>query len=299
MELMRQQATNFGTRIVTEDVVDVDFAAHPFKLTASDGNAYESLAVIVATGTGELHGPALRGQVQESRRERVRRVRRRAARFRNKPLVVVGGGDSAVEEADYVAKFASVVYMVHRRDQLRASKIMADRAKDHPKIEILWNRVLAEVLGDDKAGVTGAAGEHRRRAGPDRRGHRRVPRHRPHAEHGLPQRQAGTDRQEVHRVAEPRAHLHQRRRRLRRRRRGRRLLPPSHHRRRQRLHGRTRRGTLVGGAGGVMPETPARRVVSKGTDIDCFPQSPFRGGQNYTGCSYTVLHGRSGGLECL
>ena len=51
--------------------------------------------------------------------------------------------------------------------------------------------------------------------------------------------------------------------------------------------------------GGVMPETPARRVVSKGTDIDCFPQSPFRGGQNYTGCSYTVLHGRSGGLECL
>ena len=77
-------------------------------------------------------------------------------RFRNKPLVVIGGGDSAVEEADYLAKFASVVYLVHRRDELRASKIMADRAKNHPKIKILWNRNLGEVLGDDKTGVTAA-----------------------------------------------------------------------------------------------------------------------------------------------
>ncbi len=70
--------------------------------------------------------------------------------------MVVGGGDSAVEEADYLSKFGSIVYMVHRRDQLRASKIMADRAKNNPKIKILWNRTLAEVLGDDKNGVTGA-----------------------------------------------------------------------------------------------------------------------------------------------
>jgi thioredoxin reductase (NADPH) len=76
-------------------------------------------------------------------------------RFRNKPLVVIGGGDSAVEEADYLAKFAGVVYMVHRRDQLRASKIMAQRAMTHPKIKILWNRHLGEVLGNDKDGVTG------------------------------------------------------------------------------------------------------------------------------------------------
>jgi thioredoxin reductase (NADPH) len=76
-------------------------------------------------------------------------------RFRNKALVVIGGGDSAVEEADYLTKFASTVYMVHRRDELRASKIMVQRAMSQPKIEILWNRALAEVLGNDKEGVTG------------------------------------------------------------------------------------------------------------------------------------------------
>jgi thioredoxin reductase (NADPH) len=76
-------------------------------------------------------------------------------RFRNKPLAVVGGGDSAVEEADYLSKFACVVQMVHRRDQLRASKIMAERAMENPKIKILWNRGLKEVLGNDKEGVTG------------------------------------------------------------------------------------------------------------------------------------------------
>jgi thioredoxin reductase (NADPH) len=75
-------------------------------------------------------------------------------RFRNKPLAVVGGGDAAVEEADYLTKFAEVVYLVHRRDELRASKVMAKRAMDNPKIEILWNRVVDEVLGDE-TGVTG------------------------------------------------------------------------------------------------------------------------------------------------
>src|SRR5205823_652427 len=77
-------------------------------------------------------------------------------RFRNKPLVVVGGGDSAVEEATYLTKFASTVYLVHRRDELRASKIMQDRALTHPKITMKWNRSLDEVLGDDRHGVTGA-----------------------------------------------------------------------------------------------------------------------------------------------
>src|SRR5690606_18519966 len=72
-------------------------------------------------------------------------------RFRNKPLVVVGGGDTAVEEADYLSKFASTVYLVHRRDELRASQIMAERAKKNPKIDILWNTEVGEVLGDDTA----------------------------------------------------------------------------------------------------------------------------------------------------
>src|SRR5262249_47925527 len=76
-------------------------------------------------------------------------------RFRNKPLVVVGGGDSAVEEGSYLTKFASVVYIVHRRDKLRASRIMQQRAFANPKIKMKWNRVVEEVLGTDKDGVTG------------------------------------------------------------------------------------------------------------------------------------------------
>ena len=76
-------------------------------------------------------------------------------RFKNKPLVVVGGGDSAVVEATYLTKFASAVFLVHRRDQLRASKIMQARARDNPKITMKWNAAVDEVLGDDKRGVTG------------------------------------------------------------------------------------------------------------------------------------------------
>ena len=77
-------------------------------------------------------------------------------RFRDKPMIVVGGGDSAVEEADYLSKFASQVHLVHRRDELRASKIMAQRAIDNDKITIEWNSVVTEVLGNDDEGVTGA-----------------------------------------------------------------------------------------------------------------------------------------------
>ncbi|MGC4001854.1 MAG: FAD-dependent oxidoreductase [Pirellulales bacterium] len=76
-------------------------------------------------------------------------------RFRNKPLVVIGGGDTAVEEATYLTKFASKVLLVHRRDELRALKVMADRAMKDPKIEIIWNHGMVEVLGEDKKGVTG------------------------------------------------------------------------------------------------------------------------------------------------
>jgi len=156
MELMRQQAINFGTRVMTQDIVEVDFDGHPFELTASDGETYEALAVIVATGARANY----MGLPSE---EKYKNLGVSACaicdgalpRFRNKPLVVVGGGDSAVEEADYLSKFAETVYMVHRRDELRASKIMAARAMDNPKIEILWNRVLDEVLGNETDGVTG------------------------------------------------------------------------------------------------------------------------------------------------
>ncbi len=156
MELMRQQAANFGTRIITDDIVDVQFGERPFQLMASDGKTYQARAVIVATGARANY----LGLPSEERFKN-RGVSACAIcdgalpRFRNKPLVVVGGGDSALEEADYLAKFAATVYLVHRRDQLRASKIMAQRALEHPKIQILWNRTVAEVLGNDTHGVTG------------------------------------------------------------------------------------------------------------------------------------------------
>jgi thioredoxin reductase (NADPH) len=156
MELMRQQAKNFGTRVITDDVTEVDFDVHPFKLTASDGSTHEALAVIVATGARANYLGLPSEEEFKNRGVSACAVCDGALpRFRNEPLVVVGGGDSAVEEADYLSKFASKVYMVHRRDALRASKIMAKRAMDNPKIEIAWNRVVDEVLGNDDDGVTG------------------------------------------------------------------------------------------------------------------------------------------------
>ncbi|MBN2473551.1 MAG: thioredoxin-disulfide reductase [Pirellulales bacterium] len=156
MELMRQQAVNFGTRVITDDVVEVDFDGHPFKLTTFEGKVHEALAVIVATGAKANYLGLPSEETYKNRGVSACAVCDGALpRFRNKPLVVIGGGDSAVEEADYLTKFASTVYMVHRRDQLRASKIMAQRAIDHAKIDIQWNRTLGEVLGNDADGVTG------------------------------------------------------------------------------------------------------------------------------------------------
>lgn len=156
MHLMRKQATNFGTRIITDDIVDVDFSGRPFKLRSLEGQEIEAHAVIIATG-------ARANYLGLPSEERFKNAGVSACavcdgalpRFRNKPLVVVGGGDSAVEEADYLSKFASVVHLVHRRDELRASKIMAQRAEENPKIELVWNSAVDEILGDDKSGVTG------------------------------------------------------------------------------------------------------------------------------------------------
>jgi thioredoxin reductase (NADPH) len=156
MDLMRQQAINFGTRVVTDDIVAVDFTRHPFVLTALEGPKVEALAVIIATG-------ARANYLGLPSEERFKNLGVSACavcdgalpRFRNKPLVVIGGGDSAVEEGTYLTKFASMVHLVHRRDQLRASKIMQERALSNPKIQVQWNRVLHEVLGNDRDGVTG------------------------------------------------------------------------------------------------------------------------------------------------
>jgi thioredoxin reductase (NADPH) len=156
MELVRQQALNFGTRAITDDVVDVDFDRRPFKLTVSDGATHEALAVIVATGARANYLGLPSEEKYKNRGVSACAVCDGALpRFRGQPLAVVGGGDAAVEEADYLAKYASTVYLVHRRGELRASKVMANRAIDNPKIDILWNRTVDEVLGSDTDGVTG------------------------------------------------------------------------------------------------------------------------------------------------
>ncbi|TWT99833.1 Thioredoxin reductase [Botrimarina colliarenosi] len=160
MHLMRQQAKNFETRIVTDDIAEVDFSQRPFKLKSAgasgDVQEIEAHSVIIATGASANY----LGLESEDRFKN-RGVSACAVcdgalpRFRNKPLVVVGGGDSAVEEADYLTKHAEKVFLVHRRDALRASPIMADRAKNNPKIEMVWNSEVTEVYGDDEKGMTG------------------------------------------------------------------------------------------------------------------------------------------------
>ncbi len=157
MELMRQQAVNFGTRVITDDIVELNFRRHPFVLKPSDGAAVESLSVIVATGARANYlGLPSEDRFKNNGVSACAVCDGALPRFRNKPLVVVGGGDSAVEEATYLTKFASVVHLVHRRDKLRASQIMQQRALGNPKIKLVWNSALEEVLGTEKEGVTGA-----------------------------------------------------------------------------------------------------------------------------------------------
>jgi len=156
MHLMRKQATNFGTRVVTDDIAEVDFSGRPFKLKSAGGDELEAHAVIIATGARANYlGLESENKYKNNGVSACAVCDGALPRFRNNPLVVVGGGDSAVEEADYLSKFASKVYMVHRREELRASKIMAERAMNNEKIEILWNTEVDEVLGNDEAGLTG------------------------------------------------------------------------------------------------------------------------------------------------
>lgn len=156
MEFARQQAAHFGTRIITDDVVSVDFGKHPFTLKTLEGNTHEAFAVVVATGARANYlGLASEDRFKNNGVSACAVCDGALPRFRNRPLVVVGGGDSAVEESSYLTKFASTVYLVHRRAELRASKIMRERALSNPKIALKWNRTLHEVLGNEDDGVTG------------------------------------------------------------------------------------------------------------------------------------------------
>ena len=156
MMWVRQQAENFGTRIVTDDIVEVEFGRHPFALRSREGSREEALSVIIATGARANYLGLPSEEKYKNRGVSACAVCDGALpRFRNRPLVVVGGGDTAVEEGTYLTKYASRVYLIHRRDQLRASKLMQQRAFDNPKITLKWNRVVEEVVGSEADGVTG------------------------------------------------------------------------------------------------------------------------------------------------
>jgi thioredoxin reductase (NADPH) len=171
MAYCEQQAVRFGTRIVTDkglnpDVSDpddghnyayhdckrVDLSRRPFRVIGEDDKEYLAHSVIIATG-------ATANWLGLENEQRLARSGGGVSAcavcdgalpvFRDKEVGVVGGGDSAVEEATYLTKFASTVYMIHRRDQLRASKIMAERAHSNPKIKMVWNKVVVDVLGDN------------------------------------------------------------------------------------------------------------------------------------------------------
>lgn len=151
MEQFRKQSERFGTRMHAVDVTDVDFTSRPFRVSVS-GDEYTADSVIVATGaTAKWLG--VPGEEKLTGKGVSACATCDGFFFRDQELVVVGGGDTAMEEALFLTKFASKVTIVHRRDEFRASKIMSDRAKNHEKIEIRWNAVVNEILGDST--VTG------------------------------------------------------------------------------------------------------------------------------------------------
>ena len=149
MDAMRKQASRFGTQLITDDIVKMDLNGPVKTLKDGSGNTLKAKSVILAMGSA----------YREIGLENEKRLSGRGVSwcatcdgffFRDQEIAVVGGGDSAVEEATFLTKFASKVTLIHRRDSLRASKIMADRAKANPKIEFLWNTEVTDVLGETK-----------------------------------------------------------------------------------------------------------------------------------------------------
>ena len=156
MEKFQQQAERFGTKVIGEDITGVKFshdpAEKPHEMTTSGGETVRAHTVIVSTG-------AVANWLNLENEQRLAKSGGGVSAcavcdgalpmFRDKPLAVIGGGDSAMEEATYLTKFASKVYVIHRREELRASKVMQKRYLDKPNAEVLWNKVVVDVLGDD------------------------------------------------------------------------------------------------------------------------------------------------------
>ncbi|WP_374077213.1 thioredoxin-disulfide reductase [Bdellovibrio bacteriovorus] len=151
--VMRKQAERFGTRFLTRNVTKVDLTQRPFKVWVGD-KLHLAKSIIISTGASAKY-LGLPSEKQYANRGVSACATCDGAFFRNQEIGVVGGGDTAMEEAQFLTRFATKVYLIHRRDHFRASKIMVDRALKNPKIEVLWNTEVAEVLGDGKS-MTGA-----------------------------------------------------------------------------------------------------------------------------------------------
>lgn len=153
MKVMREQAKGFGTEIISEMVTSVDLSSRPFKVTVKD-KTYEAKTVIISTGA-----TARRLGLDSEKKLYGHGVSACATCdgffFKGKNVIVVGGGDSAMEEANFLTRFADKVTIVHRRDAFKASKIMQDRVKNNPKIDVIWNAEVTEILGVDVGHVTG------------------------------------------------------------------------------------------------------------------------------------------------
>lgn len=151
MAKMREQAEKHGTRLVMEDILSADLSKRPFTLTTAGDETYTADALIVASGA-----TARRLPIESEKKLWGKGVSACAVCdgalpvFRNKELAVIGGGDTALEEALHLTQFASKVYLIHRRDELRASSVMQKRVISHQKIEILWNKVVDEFCGDQQ-----------------------------------------------------------------------------------------------------------------------------------------------------
>ncbi|MDD5675017.1 MAG: thioredoxin-disulfide reductase [Chitinivibrionales bacterium] len=149
MATMRQQALNMGCRILTEDIEKIMLDKNPFEVLGAESGLYQSQTLVVATGAAAKRLPLPSERKLWGKGLSACAVCDGALpMFRNKPLAVIGGGDSAIEEALHLSHFGSKVYLIHRRDSFRASHIMRARAQEHPKIEILWNKTVEEFLGE-------------------------------------------------------------------------------------------------------------------------------------------------------
>lgn len=153
MAKFQKQAERFGTKVVSEDIESCDFSKRPFQLTTSKGKTVQAHSVVIATGAtanwlgldNELRLAQIGGGVSACAV-----CDGALPLFRDKPLAVVGGGDTAMEEASYLTKFASTVYIIHRREEFRASKTMQDRVLGADNVKVLWNKVVTDVHGDEK-----------------------------------------------------------------------------------------------------------------------------------------------------